>query len=54
MPKQYVKIRDSLAQGAKKDSPKYNQSQSRAAAIYVAQGQTKKARSQRAKALKAK
>jgi len=54
MPKQYEAIRDSLAKGAKKDSPKYNQSQSRAAAIYVGKGQSAKARSQRAKGLKGK
>jgi hypothetical protein len=54
MPKQYESIRNSLAKGAKPDSPPYNQAQSRAAAIYVGQGQSAKARSQRAKALKKK
>jgi hypothetical protein len=52
MPKQYESIRNSLAKNAKKDSPKYNQAQSRAAAIFVGQGKTKKVRSQRAKALR--
>lgn len=54
MPKVYEKIRDSLAQGAQKDSPAYNQAQSRAVALYVSKGKSAKARSQRAKALKAK
>ena len=54
MPKMYESLRDQFAKGAKKDSPKYNQSQSRAAAIYVSKGATPKARSQRAKSLKAK
>lgn len=48
MPKQYKAIRDKMA---KKDKPLYDEAQSRAAAIYVGQGKTKKARSQRAKAL---
>lgn len=34
MPKEYEAIRDKLAQGAPVDSPKYNQAQSEAAAIY--------------------
>ena len=51
MPKQYEVIRDKLAKGAKKDSPKYNEAQSRAAAIFVGQGKTKEERSQRAKTL---
>jgi hypothetical protein len=54
MPAKYESIRNSLAKDAKVDSPKYNQSQSRAAAIFIGQGKTKKARSQRAKSLKAK
>lgn len=51
MPKQYEAIRDSFAKGAKKGSPAYDEAQSRAAAIYVGQGKSKKARSQRAKTL---
>ena len=51
MPKQYEAIRDKFAKGAKKDSPKYDATQSRAAAIYVGQGKTKEERSQRAKTL---
>jgi len=34
MPKQYEAMRDKFAQGAPKDSPAYNQAQSKAAAIY--------------------
>jgi len=34
MPKQYEAMRGKFAQGAKKDSPKYNAAQSKAAAIY--------------------
>jgi hypothetical protein len=52
MPKQYEKVRDSIAKGAKKDSPAYDKAQSQAAAIFVGQGKTKQARSQRAKSLK--
>ena len=33
MPKRYGKIRDECAKGAKKDSPKYNQCQSKAEAV---------------------
>lgn len=51
MPKQYEAIRDKFAKGAKKDSPSYDAAQSKAAAIYVSQGKTKKERSQRAKTL---
>lgn len=54
MPKQYESIRDKAAKGAKKDSPAYDEAQSKAAAIYVSQGKTAKARSQRAKSLQAK
>lgn len=52
MPKQYEAIRDKVAKGAKKDSPAYDKAQSRAAAIYVGEGKTKKERSQRAKSLR--
>lgn len=34
MPKAYEAMRDKFAQGAKKDSPKYNAAQAKAAAIY--------------------
>jgi hypothetical protein len=51
MPKQYEAIRDKMAKGAKKGSPAYDEAQSRAAAIYVGAGKSKKARSQRAKTL---
>jgi hypothetical protein len=34
MPKQYEALRDKCAKGAAKDSDKYNQCQSKAAAIY--------------------
>lgn len=51
MPKQYEEVRDKIAKGAKKDSIVYDKAQSRAAAIFVGQGKTKKARSLRAKAL---
>ena len=34
MPKQYEAMRDKFAQGAPKDSKKYNEAQSKAAAIY--------------------
>ena len=37
MPKQYESIRNQCAGKAKKDSPKYNQCQSKAAAIYNSQ-----------------
>ena len=37
MPKKYEAIRDKCAGKAKKDSPKYNQCQSKAAAIYNSQ-----------------
>jgi len=52
MPKQYEAVRDKMAKGAKKGSPAYDKAQSQAAAIFVGQGKTKKARSQRAKSLK--
>jgi len=52
MPKQYEKIRDKTAKGAKSGSRNYDEAQSSAAAIYVSKGKTKKARSQRAKKLR--
>lgn len=54
MPKSYEKMRDKFAQGAKKDSPAWDKAQSKASAIFIAQGPNPKARSKRAKALKTK
>jgi len=52
MPKQYEKVRDKIAKGAGKGTLAYDKAQSQAAAIFVGEGKTKKARSQRAKALR--
>jgi hypothetical protein len=52
MPKQYEAIRDKFAKGAKKGSPAYDEAQSKAAAIFVGKGKTKKERSKLAKELR--
>jgi hypothetical protein len=52
MPKQYEAMRDKMAKGARRGTLAYDEAQSKAAAIFVGKGKTKKARSKRAKALK--
>lgn len=51
MPKQYEAIRDKIAKGSKKGTLAYDKAQSKAAAIFVGEGKTKKERSKRAKEL---